>query len=1006
MAQLLLPGQIKPSAWQKTKQVLSALFQPTVYLASKNAETQTRNTSFMVASNQAIAERRDELQKAQLQMQYMQFKERETNLAEMERLRRELRENEGNENRRLQEKLARLSRENNTDLAKFKANIDLIIQEESQRFQAEQADLNRRFQAHLAESNQERQKELTEFRAKVDMAIQEKNLDFQRWSLEQQKELQLQLKSADTELARELRAYDRETSVKIIEEKKKIDNSPIWLVADQIVGASLEKEPVPLRIFLSPPVLPYDRHVRPEGTKAFPEMADYLAESLRQFFSNYSAQGRNTDFLYGAWISNFFHGEAATLSMFDALKSESVLILESSVEGEYFNLRFGYWGPGYGKYRYQSIVSGLSWREALNDFAKARALKWYKRKEEWTNSGKNPADFDKRYGAETVKRFMSNLEILEREQQCIEDGDDPNEIERPYSLHKQDYEELKRFIAACHCLAAGLLADEYYLADVPPENRCRPLFPELLPELLKSIPGQEASGLIELVVSYYRNIYEYLSQYESCWIPEISLDLAKSLTALPDKKWARDQVVYSVQKWLELHSLPKIYGADTKSVENRQNLLTLLNAVESALTVSDVAYIEKLNNCLEDIGESRLLNVADACFKRGMKRYKREEYETAISDFDQAVQLNSEWIEAYYNRGLAYARLKQYQEAVDDYTKVLNSDLEDFQQLESIAYNNRANAFYKLGEHEKAIADYDHALRINSDMPETDKNRAIVQGVLDEIIRREQGKEFNFETVTVDSKGNITDRKICTARQKIEYLDGVQLEMVYIPGGIFMMGSPESEQGRNSDEEPQHQVTISPFFMAKYPVTQKQWIEVMGNNPSSFVGADRPVENVSWNDAIEFCRKLSEKTRKNYRLPTESEWEYACRAGTTTPFYFGETITSDIVNYNGKHPYSFASKGKYCEETTDVGCFPPNYFGLCDMHGNVWEWCQDWKGSYSASAVTDPMGPSTGSARVLRGGSWAEDAMICRSAYCNGSSPGTQTFGYGFRLVLLPQVSR
>jgi len=232
-----------------------------------------------------------------------------------------------------------------------------------------------------------------------------------------------------------------------------------------------------------------------------------------------------------------------------------------------------------------------------------------------------------------------------------------------------------------------------------------------------------------------------------------------------------------------------------------------------------------------------------------------------------------------------------------------------------------------------------------------------------------------------------------TASQQIEDLgNGVTLEMMYIPGGTFTM---ENEAKRKANKT-QHKVTLSPFFMGSYPVTQAQWEAVMGNNPSRFKGANRPVERVSWGDAVEFCEILSRKTGKAYRLPTEAEWEYACRAGTTTPFYFGETITPDWVNYNGNHPYGSASK------TTDVGTFPPNRFGLYDMHGNVWEWCQDWHGDYPTGSVTDPTGPDTGSYRVKRGGDWSSTAGSCQSAYRDGDSPDDRDFRIGFRLALSP----
>jgi formylglycine-generating enzyme required for sulfatase activity/tRNA A-37 threonylcarbamoyl transferase component Bud32 len=245
-------------------------------------------------------------------------------------------------------------------------------------------------------------------------------------------------------------------------------------------------------------------------------------------------------------------------------------------------------------------------------------------------------------------------------------------------------------------------------------------------------------------------------------------------------------------------------------------------------------------------------------------------------------------------------------------------------------------------------------------------------------------KRFDFDTVTVDVRGNITSRQRRQAQFFRENLGGgAILDMVAIPGGRFVMGSPNTETGRTNAEGPQGTVNISPFFMGKYPVTQEQWEVVMGNNPSHIKGLKRPVEQVSWNNALEFCQKISQKTGKIYRLPSEAEWEYACRAGTTTPFYFGETITPDLVNYDGNHPYGSAPKGLYRKQTTDVGSFPPNPFGLYDMHGNVWEWCSDkWHGNYNG-APTDGSSWETGTDnnRVLRGGGWNCNTVYCRSTY-------------------------
>ncbi|MTJ21889.1 SUMF1/EgtB/PvdOfamily nonheme iron enzyme [Dolichospermum sp. UHCC 0352] len=262
-------------------------------------------------------------------------------------------------------------------------------------------------------------------------------------------------------------------------------------------------------------------------------------------------------------------------------------------------------------------------------------------------------------------------------------------------------------------------------------------------------------------------------------------------------------------------------------------------------------------------------------------------------------------------------------------------------------------------------------------------------------------KTFSFEVVTTDARGNITNRRKESAKYFTEDLgNGVTLDMVEIPGGTFIMGSPESEAQRRSNEGPQHQVTVPSFYMGKYELTQAQYQAITGTNPSAFRGDNRPVEIVSWNNAVEFCKKLSQKTGENYRLPSEAEWEYACRAGTTTPFYFGESITPDLVNYNGNYTYASAPKGKDRQQTTDVGTFPPNSFGLYDMHGNVWEWCQDGYQENYINAPTDGSASTIlGGYMILRGGSWGGDPENCRSAFRSLNYLDYDNNNIGFRVV-------
>jgi len=284
-----------------------------------------------------------------------------------------------------------------------------------------------------------------------------------------------------------------------------------------------------------------------------------------------------------------------------------------------------------------------------------------------------------------------------------------------------------------------------------------------------------------------------------------------------------------------------------------------------------------------------------------------------------------------------------------------------------------------------------------------------------------QKQTFDFETATiyVVKKGEEITYEIKRSRKQAEFFaedlgNGVILEMVAIPGGTFLMGSPTDEPESPEpfdDETPQHSVTIKPFFMGKFPVTQAQWETVAGfpqvkidlnPEPSYFKSANCPVEQVSWYKAVEFCDRLSQKTGRNYRLPSEAEWEYACRAATTTPFHFGETITTDLANYNGNYVYASGSQGIFREQTTEVGSFPANAFGLYDMHGNVWEWCADhWHDNYEGVPNDGSIWLSSDESleRLLRGGSWIYLPENCRSAYRNNSNPGNNLIDIGFRIV-------
>ncbi|MDT9323545.1 MAG: SUMF1/EgtB/PvdO family nonheme iron enzyme [Limnospira sp. PMC 1290.21] len=293
-------------------------------------------------------------------------------------------------------------------------------------------------------------------------------------------------------------------------------------------------------------------------------------------------------------------------------------------------------------------------------------------------------------------------------------------------------------------------------------------------------------------------------------------------------------------------------------------------------------------------------------------------------------------------------------------------------------------------------------------------------------------QKFEFDIVTVNSKGREINRRPGQAECIIEDLgNGVTLEMVLIPGGTFTMGAPSGEAGSSYAERPQHRVTIKPFLMGKYPVTQEQWRQVasfpklqrdLNYNPSKFAGLNLPVEKVSWYDVIEWCARLSKRIGKPYRLPSEAEWEYAARAGRTSPFHVGDTLTTDLANYDGNYTYSSEPKGASRKKTTPVGQFQhANAFGLYDIHGNVWEWCADpWHDSYNGAPSdgrvwdygNDNRGqniveylvnllasrPDTTKV-VLRGGSWYSNPVNCRCAARDRGGSDLLYFSCGFRVA-------
>ena len=318
------------------------------------------------------------------------------------------------------------------------------------------------------------------------------------------------------------------------------------------------------------------------------------------------------------------------------------------------------------------------------------------------------------------------------------------------------------------------------------------------------------------------------------------------------------------------------------------------------------------------------------------------------------------------------------------------------QQAEQAAAAAKANAEAERREQEERA----RLARIQSEVP---RGFAAIQipSVRGLIVRAGNGWQRQTEHITVSG-------------YKQELTKDIAITMVQVPAGSFQMGSPDTEAERRGNEGPQHRVQLQSFFIGHTPVTQAQWQVVAGwpkqqlelePQPSRFQGANRPVERVSWHEAVEFCRRLSARTGRDYGLPSEAQWEYACRAGSTTPFAFGETLTPELANYDWTETYASGPKGVSRQQTTEVGSFPANAWGLHDMHGNVWEWCLDpWHNSYTgAPADGSAWTAGGGKSRLLRGGSWGFNPWDCRSAYRNNGHPGYRNYGFGFRVCCLPQ---
>ena len=445
-----------------------------------------------------------------------------------------------------------------------------------------------------------------------------------------------------------------------------------------------------------------------------------------------------------------------------------------------------------------------------------------------------------------------------------------------------------------------------------------------------------------------------------------------------------------------------ITGHKPDNINKEASIAQYRQKVEEFVAGGEISVVESF--ILQDVQEKLGLDPEEA---RVIRDQVLEPYGKYQEKLDQFRQIFTKLVaEQGYPLG---ARAKADLKKLQDYLELNDEDLVS---LEKEAEHQ------KQQENERLQRQREESERLSKRQEVHDRQE--VTSPVSESVVAQQLNAFEFEVVTIEVQRSgllglgskvTSNRRRTQARYFTENLgNGVILDMVYIPGGKFTMGSPPDEKDSYDYERPQHKVTVQSFFMGKFQVTQAQWRAIaslpkvnrdLESDPSRFKGDDRPVEQVSWEDAVEFCQRLSKQTGKEYRLPSEAEWEYACRAGTTTPFHFGETITTDLANYDGNYTYANGPKGEYRQETTPVGSFPANAFGLYDMHGNVWEWCEDdWHGNYD-NAPNDGRAwlSEEGSKKVICGGSWGLNPPYCRSADRYHSPRDYRDYSIGFCVV-------
>jgi len=794
------------------------------------------------------------------------------------------------------------------------------------------------FQALEAQKQRQFTESLEKFKAEVQIAMSRENLAFARWKEETGREFVIEMKLLDVQINRMLAKEARENL-------QRDRNNPIRAVTEDILNLIASQERPALSIFVSPPVLKFDPSPKAGvGDSQFPMMESVLEAALRDLFEQYSFNQRPILLHAGEWITSARRAESAARDLFRDLKTAPVAILETEVEESFLNINVGFWHTDFPDIRFKSVVRKLRWRDGLDDIRQAQGQAFEKQ-------GKSLAQAT------------------------------PYDLEK---LNRRSREELIHYLEVLHCVHAGMIADEYFLLYAQPQQI--PLLPQLLPRLFAEgeLSPEVQLELIHKVIDYCGGLFNSLEQIDSPSVAQLRLDWAEILSSIPERYGFEEQVGAAIRAWLK----------ERETVAQGGNLEELMTEVACYLLPEDAPFVYQLNNCLEVLGISARLNIAQACYQRGLDDLKAKLWQLAVTDFSYTLDLSPHAM-AYYQRGLAYRGLGELQQALTDLDKAVK-----LQPNQAKFHEARGDVHRQLQDIETALANYAEAKDLGAETA-AQKYEELQQWWTDERRKAKEAEEARKRAEAEQRRREEERRKALSIpipvtstslSNRSTSLSNLTLELVYVEGGTFQMGGT-----KHDNEQPVHAVTVPEFRMGKYPITQAQYEAVMGTNPSYFKGKNRPVEQVSWHNAREFCQKLSELINQPVRLPSEAEWEYAARGGNRSKGYeyAGSNDLGEVAWYS-------SNSGS---ETHDVGDKKANELGICDMSGNVWEWCADeWHGNYTnapndGSIWSNSDERNSEKKRLLRGGCWDHNSDYCRSQNRNRHAADNRSNYFGFRVV-------